>query len=474
MASDVGRVAGWVCAGTRRASVEMRVMTAICVLAFAFDFKGSPGGSPIQYAMATANAFAFLLLAFVHRVSIPRRGFSAWVFWGWMVFLSVGSVGAIFNSVPFGHYIRTIYPFSLFSEGFLVAWWASGDHRSSTTLVTAMTMTALVSFFFTFWWGFHFTGEGAGAIRYQILSPLIPFLIVVAGYDLLFARRMRLWASIILALTLSVVALSVTRGMLLVVGMVGGTVCAAWAWNALRSSVSVPRPMVRVLWLGSATATSGLVAALILAPDVIDRWVHRGLGPARGSTFWTRVSAVVSQWDQLAAHPASWLTGLGFGHSYYFAAAFEQALRPYISAEAFATPKWYPGEFMWVTPLYYAGFIAGAVAIAILLLGVIRVFRTMAVLLRTRTWRDPNLRPIWVGVLGYLGFIGMGFTANPFMLRLSALFLGLCLGLAAAHRRTFVHTGHADREVARPGEESTRERHTERREDTVERACRGG
>ncbi|MGH2508424.1 MAG: hypothetical protein ACRDHZ_13645, partial [Ktedonobacteraceae bacterium] len=340
---------------TSSISLQNRILAVIFVISFALDFKGAVGGSPIQFAMASLNTLAFLLLAVNVRVTLPRSGYAAFVFWGWLTFLSAGSVAALFFAVPFSRYIRTIYPFILFLEGFLVAWWVARDGRGARTLVTAMMYTALVSLFFTFWWGFHFTNETVGAIRYQILSPLIPFLIVVAAYNLFFARRKKLQSLIILVITFGIIALSVTRGMLLVVGIVATAVLLAWMWNVLRSVVFLPRPIGRAIFWGISAGVVALFTALAVSPETIGRWVNRGFGASHDATFWTRAAAVVGQWNQLWTHEFSWISGSGFGHIYQYAESFYHLVYPYISATSFNSPKWFPGEFMWITPLYYGG-----------------------------------------------------------------------------------------------------------------------
>ncbi len=58
-------------------------------------------------------------------MAILSKGLAAYVFWGWSAFLVVGTIGALVNATPFGHFIRIAYPFTLFLEGFLVASWAA-------------------------------------------------------------------------------------------------------------------------------------------------------------------------------------------------------------------------------------------------------------------------------------------------------------------------------------------------------------
>lgn len=418
---------------TRRMSRQRRILAVVFVVSFALDFKGVAGGSPLLFLMAGLNSIAFLLLAVSYRMTLPTRGLASLILWGWGCFLAIGTLGALINAAPFNHYIRIAYTFTLFLEGFLVAWWTARDPRDAKLIVSAMMAAAVVSLFFTLGWGFYFSGESVGKIRYQILSPLIPLLIVVAGYDLFFARRRRLGAFFLLVTTLGIIALSVTRGMLLIVGFVAALVLLAVFWNASRTA-RFPRSILRVAFAGAILLTIGLAATILFDPDVLGRWVHRGLGAAHDATFWTRVAAIVGQFDSLIANPPGWLTGQGFGSSYPWPVSDFPWILKYMGPHAIGRFVWFPGEFMWMPFLFYGGFIIGPIAALVLLAGAVRAFRSLTTLLSTQSWRNPQAHPLWVGVLGYFAFLAMGFTADPFILRLAALFMGLCLGLVVTNR----------------------------------------
>lgn len=420
-------------AHTSRAHSYQRFLAVVFIVSFSLDFKGTAGGSLIQYLMAVVNTGAFALLAVSYRVVLPRRGLGAFLFWGWALFLVTGSIGAVVNAIPFGHYIRIGYPFVLFLEGLLVVWWVGRDSRDAEVLVLAMGIAAVVSVFFTAWWGFHFTGEGLGEIRYQVLSPLIPFVIVTAGYDWFFARRRRLSSIFLLGVTLGLIGISVTRGAVLVVGFVGVVVLLSAFGNSVRSG-RFPRPIVHALVWAPVVGLVGFAAFAFLYPDTLSRWVHRSLGAGHTATFWTRVAAVIGQYESLMSTPFGWLTGRGFGSSYPWPTSDFPWILRYLGANA-KSSAWFPGEFMWMPFLYYGGFVAGLIAELALLAGAVRAFQFLGTLLRTHSWRNPEARPAWIGVLGCFVFLGMGFTANPFILRLAALFLGLCVGLTVSQRR---------------------------------------
>jgi len=410
-----------------------KVLATLFVLSFSVDFKGPEGGTPAQYAMAATNTIAFLLLTLRFRLAPPKSRLSAFVTWGWSSFLIAGCVGAAFGAVPFDRFIRTIYPFVLFIESFLVAYLLSRFKEGLSYLTSTMILAAFISLCFTVYWGFNFSGRKLETIRYQILSPITPFIIVVSGVDLLVFQCKRLRAVMLMLLSAAVIGLSVTRGMILSVAMAILPVMAILLWNWLRlGKISVPRYAIRAFGWGVLIAGAVLLSGTALAPIAVDRWIRRNLGLARGVTLITRYAAVIGQWEQISEKPIAWIFGRGFGQTYYYHEGFYPIVLPYVSPEMFAAGMWYPGEFMWVTPIYYGGFIFGFIANAVLLAGAFSGLRLLAALHRSQNWRYPANRSIWIGVLGYFSILGLGFTANPFISRLSAQFLGLTLGLVVA------------------------------------------
>jgi len=408
------------------------VALVLFVVSFAFDFKGRSGGSIAQYAMAVVNSISFLWLAAVYRLRLPFSGWSGLLFWLWVVFLAAGSVAAFFSEIAPGHYIRTIYPFVLFAEGYLVALWVGRDIKGAGVLVSTMLWVGIVSCVFTVWWGLHFTGMGFGDIRYQILSPLIPFVLVVGVFDLFISGRNRFWAFVLLVFVGALIMVSVTRGMFLVVGVVGAGALSALMWSGSSGPVSLSRQTVRSGIVALGVIAVMLVVAAVVAPDLWGRWLYRMFGAFQATSLWMRVAAAVGQWHQLTADLSSLLLGKGFGHTYHYASEYAATIGSYWRIGNMEASMWYPGEFMWITPLFYSGVLIGTAASGMLLLGVMRAVRTMRDLLRSPEWRSMRVRSLWLGSLGYLGFIGASFTANPFIFRQSALFMGLSLGLIYA------------------------------------------
>lgn len=413
-------------------------IAALFVVSMAFDFKGQAGGTAIQFGMAGVNTGAFLLLAVRRRFALPRQGLAAYVIWGWLVLLIVGTVGALLSSVPAGHFLRVLYSYTLFIEGFFVAWWVARDVASAAVLTQYMMFTAAVSMYFTVVWGLHFTGERIDKAHFAILSPLVPFLIGVAGYDLMFARRKRVLAALLLTSGLLVVALSAVRGMILAAGILVMGMTAAWLLNVVRGDMAIPRPLINAVKWTMLVGAASLAAASIIDPTIIAHWVARTTGGGHAVNFWSRVAAVVGQWDQLGGDRVAWFFGEGFGHTYKWSAAFQPLTAPYMSANAFAIDYWYPGEFMWITPWFYAGFCVGSIAIGVLLAGAAAAITNLAHVLQGRCWHTSASRIVAVGALGYLGFLGISFTTNPFIYRLAPMFMGLCFGLMLRGQRDSV------------------------------------
>ena len=420
----------------RRMNQQQRILAIAFVVSFALDFKGAVGGSFSQFLMSAVNAIAFLLLAMSYRMALPKRGLAAIVFWAWLAFLLIGTLGAFVNSTPFEHYIRVLHPFALFLMGFLVVWWTARDPRDASIIVSAMVAAAIVSLLFTLWWGFHFTGVGLGEIRYQILSPLIPLLIVVAGYDFFLARQRRLWSIVLLSSVIIVIAISVTRGPILAAGLVAGIVVLVVLVDLARSG-SVPRSILGGLVWGLCLPAIGILVAVLFYPEVAERWMNRALGESKNVTFWMRAAAVIGQYEALNSSWHGWFIGQGFGSTYPWPISKYPWVLPYVGSE-FEFAGWFPGEFMWMPFLYYGGLVFGVAAPVALLWGAMRGIGMLGFLVRDRMWKEPQARPLWIGVLGYLVFLASGFSANPFILRTTALFMGMCMGMIVALGRVGV------------------------------------
>jgi len=419
-------------AGNGLYSIETKqalYLLSVFILSVAFDVKGTAGGSPIQFILAGISVLTFILIAVHFRFIFPASGAAGYIVWCWVLFLLIGSIGSLIHKVPFGQYIRIFDSYFLFLEGFLVAWWYTKIKRLGNALIKRMILAAIISLFFTLWWGFNFTGENISIIHFSILSPLLPFLITAAGYDLIFARHNRILSLILLVSGFTIIVISSVRGMLLVIALVSCGIILAWLWNVLRGRAVVPRPLMNGFIVIFLIIMVGVLAASFIDPGVAIRWFTSITGQHRDITSWTRVAAVAGQWKELTTHTMAWVFGLGFGHNYQWSSQFAPLVLPYDIPKSFDINYWYPGEFMWITPWFYSGFIIGSLGIIALLIGVFISLRSIITVLNYGLWRTYSVRPIAIGALGYIGFLGLGFTSNPFMWRLAPMFMGLCLGL---------------------------------------------
>lgn len=404
----------------------------IFVFSFAFDFKGDVGGSSVQYLMAIINMIAFLLIGIRHRFIFRKK--NSLILAGWSLFLLTGSLGAFNSGVLFSQYIRTIYPFILFLEGFLVAQWLSKDSFAIFRLINAMIFSSEVSLIFVFVWGFYFTGLSLEKIRYQILSPLIPFLIVVLGIDIFITRKTTFKTFFLSFLVLGIMTISATRGILLAIGLIIFLVLAAWLIN----NVTTPKIIIPRRWLQGGIAitlmvTIGISLVWLFSPFLVEKFINRLFGEANMVTFWFRTAAVVGQWEQLREQPIAWFLGEGFGQSFFWSKIYIPHVLPFTSPTGleigFFTAKGFPGEFMWMSFLYYGGFLSGGLVIMILLWRTMYSFRTLIALIRRKVWHSTTNRYVWISTLGFFVFLAQGITANPFIIRQAALWFGILFGL---------------------------------------------
>lgn len=409
------------------------LLVFIFIFSFAFDFKGDIGGSAIQYLMATANMGAFLLLGMRYRFSIHKRFLfilSAWIF-----FLVIGSLGAVNSGMSFNQYIRTIYPFILFFEGLIVVQWFSEKPLAIFKLIDAMIFSSVVSFVFIFMYGVYFTGLSLEKIRYQILSPLTPFLIIILGVDFFITGKKTFKLFFLTLLVMGAVTISATRGILLSACLVGILVLLAWVIKSIKTiKMTIPRHWLLGSLLVVFFATVGIFLVWSFFPSLIDKFINRLFGPANMVTVWYRLAAVVGQWEQLLEQPITWFIGSGFGQSYYWSKIYIPHVLPYTSPVGleigFYTAKSFPGEFMWMPFLYYGGFLGGGLVIIILLWGAMRSFRTLINLMQRKTQFLSTLRYRWISILGFFIFLAQGITANPFIIRQASLWFGILFGLA--------------------------------------------
>ncbi len=386
--------------------------------------------------MAILNAIAFLFLAIHYRFSISKKRIVVLTLFGWICFLLLGSLGAFYNSVPFGVYGRAIYPFILFTEGLLAAYWLSKESRYCSSLIEFVIYSSIVSLFFTFFWGMKYTGLSLANIRYQILSPSIAFLITVMGFDLFISGYKRIRAFIILATAIALIFISTTRGILLAVGLPISVLILVWILSILRTKKMVLRkPWIRG---GLIFGGTGIIATLIFSFNsslMLERWILRLSGEGKLVSFWTRVAAVVDQWDQLVQQPISWFIGRGFGQSYFYSKKLLPYVFSYVNYDTFSKAMTYPGEFMWMSLFFYAGLIGGFFAVWVLLTGMGLSFRFLLNSINRRSRTFLQSRNLWISVLGYFSLIGLTFTSNPFILRQTAFLFGILLGIIITKRK---------------------------------------
>lgn len=415
--------------------VEILLATVLFVLSLALDYKGQAGASGAQIAMAVVNTVAFLGVAVQHRAKLPLSGLAGMVVWGWVLYLAVGSVSALVWQVHPGHFLRILYQYSLLVAGFLVGWWSSRtEWRVVNRLVDAMLVAAGVSLVYSAFRGWQGSVPGDG--HFSILSPLTPFVFAAAGYDLLFARRHRMLALLLMVFAAAVTAVSRVRGMMVVIVALVCVIGLAASWRLAAGQFLAPRRLVRGIFLLLLLMTAGIVVVELAEPRLLHAWRTGLMGAGDTANFWTRVAAVSGQWHSLTENTAAILTGLGFGHDYMRSTAFVSLTAPYFPGSAYGRVLWYPGEFMWITPWFYSGVVAGSVAVAVLGAMLLRCVRNLAEIMRSGGSGFALNRARAIGSLGFAAFVGISFTSDPFMSRLGPVFMGLCMGLAVlpSHR----------------------------------------
>lgn len=409
------------------------IMTAVFVLSFALDFKGEVGGTLIQYIMAAVNTLAFISLASLFHFSCPRRGLSAYTFWIWLTFIILGSLGAFVSVVPLERYIRVVYPYVLFSEGFIVSWWVVRSNQAdlNTLLIRYMIIAAVISVAFNFWWGFYFTGLGIMGVRFHVLSPLIPFLVTTSIFDLVFIKRDRLVSLGVFVLVCGVITASLTRGYLLPLIAVMMIVFIVWCGNVLSGYQELPRPFVRAMAVGLLSIALIAIASVLLSHELMQDWSIRLFGVDNEVTLWTRVAFARNEWGQLIHKPYALLIGRGFGQSFSMSPHYYNFIivPGGASAQAFTHSMWAPGEIIWMSLLYYGGVLCGTCVCFLFVRLLFRAIAIIGALMRMSKWSDSQYRPQWIAALGFIGFMAVSTTDNTFTYRISSVFFGVCTAI---------------------------------------------
>ncbi|MEM9017366.1 MAG: hypothetical protein AAGC68_10150, partial [Verrucomicrobiota bacterium] len=398
------------------------------------------GGSLFQYAflgIALLSGGTLTLLGFRHLLVRPGI-YLVILWWGY----TIGSIGVSFAwGNEMGRILRLAIPLLLVGFGL-----------NSTLIVAAVGMrpgeavrwflfAGITNVAWRFCFGAFMSGIPISEVRMGILSPSMRFLFAWVACALLLRRKFTWWSLFIFGLPLAVAAISVTRSMVLPIGVsfivASGCLLLAMLWKMY--DVRFPLKKVGPLF-AMGFAMIFLVAGVAAAqPDLADRWYqrifdNRGEGGATTEDLSTlmRKAEAKSMWDILANEPHSFIYGKGLGASYYWDESYYPELFLVYPNDRHQFPDeiYSAGHSIWTYTLFSTGFIGVGITL-------LAFFLPMGLSLHSARLNSQTVmgHRAWDSFLMFLPFVAMwatlseSITRNPFDERFTGVLFGFMMAL---------------------------------------------
>lgn len=426
----------------RQLFFEEKVLLWIYIFSFAFDFKGTAGGSLSQFIMAGLSIgaglgfiFSDLFILYGNRVNISVKLYPSLkkIAILWWVYLCSTVLTAIIQDVMFERYIRIFFPLLLCGISLLIICKFQKRLIDPHEIIKPLIIASVVSVLWKAYYSIQITGIEIHSMRYQLLSGGgILFIIAYALANIVNRKRLNLFLILGICIVGIASLLSITRSLILTVFFL----FCGYIWVGFKTPlhINIKKNLLLVIVVILALITAWYIADQ-LRPGFFHVWTDRiffyryiGNSFFYDITLLTRLSEWSGQWQSLTENIVSLLFGKGLGSEYFWDPQYLYDIRQFIGFTNIQEKTgWYSGHSMWAYSLYSGGLLFGWVIIAISFLS---LFRIMAVIRRMNSVRTPFFRdiaPILFFVI--LGFISQGFTSSPLAGRFSALIIGLVFGL---------------------------------------------
>lgn len=404
--------------------------TSIFMLAFAFDFKGeASGGSLVQALMLVAALLGGLVASYtavVWRRSpyIPRdRGAHLIQWWGVMLFASL--LIMLYRKIAPYTYFTTVLPYGLFLVTLtLTKTWLQRGY-SVHQLLNLAFFGAILSTIFSFGYGALTSGVSLESIRYQILSPALPFVLGYGVFQYMFGKR-NLLVYLSLVASLVPIGLSITRSYLLTLAVV---VIAALVTTRFYQRVHLGRFLRLAVTTAVAIALAYFVVTTV-RPDFVEDWKHRliDVSAANNSsdpTTYTRLAEVSWQWQALKESWSTLLFGRGFGATYGWDSQYASIIGPAVGMDAYQEQYTPSGHVPFVYSLFAAGLAFGWLIPGTVLYAVAQALLA----LRSHLLGRMQVEVVSAMFVVLLAFLSQMFTSNPFGTRYGSILLGLAVAV---------------------------------------------
>lgn len=425
-----------------------RILFVIFLFSFVFDYKApdidfgaaTTGGSKAQYAfllLAMASGGLATLLGFRHLLVRPGV-FLVLLWWG---YIAMSFVVAFAWGNEAGRILRLAIPMLLVGFGINTTLIVAANGMRPGEAVRWFLFAGLVNVAWRFGFGWLANGVSLSEVRMEILSPSMRFLFAWVGCAFLLRRKFTFWSLLIFGLPLAVAAISITRSMVLPIGVsfITAAFCLVLAMTWKIYDFRFPFKKIGPLFAMGFAMIFVILGVALVQPTLTDRWYermfdNRGEGGATTEDLSSlmRKAEAKSMWDILKDEPQGFIYGRGLGASYYWDESFYPELFLVYPDDRHQFPDeiYSAGHSIWTYTLFSTGFIG----IAITLLA---FFIPMGLSLHSARLNSKTVMGArgWDSFLMFLPFVAMwatlseSITRNPFDERFTGVLLGFMMAL---------------------------------------------
>ena len=418
----------------------IRLLTWVFALSMAFDFRaGEEGGSAIQYLFLAAAMGSGLCVAILgYRAILMKPGFYLVALWtAYIVFVTISS---FLNGVAPGNMFRVILPYLLVLMGMVVSQVVAGSGMPAKTVLVPLLICAVINTVWRVIYGFTALGLTLSTVRYEILSPVLPFSFAFIGLTFALAPRFSAAPIIVAATALGCVFLSVTRGLLfpMAASFMMVTICTfcSVGWNVIQ-----PKELAKKL--PGAGAIVGVILLLMVVvgvanPTVVERWTERlfdnsgGGATTKDVSILTREAEAIAMLDIMEKEPGTFIYGQGMGANYYWDPSFYPELHLVWPADHdFSGDVWFAGHSIWTYAIFTGGFIGLFFHFGFfggIVWSSFSGAKRLGLATKRRGYFDPEAFLAFLPAITVLCVLSQSATSNYFGERLGGLVFGLMAG----------------------------------------------
>ena len=402
----------------------------LCGLAFDFRGGGEDGPSVAQYLFLVVTELGGLGVIFSGLVIsrgriITGSKFGTRVLLITLAFCAWAPIALVASSdTAHNDFLSVILPYLLYGQSMLAILIALQNGISERSLIRTLLVVSVISCAWRLIYAVTLGGVELANARWQILSPALP-LILGASVAALNTRTHRPLAAFGMAYFLAIVTLSITRGYL--VGLASVLLATVITTRGRGSALLAPRALGRMAVVMISMAVSLAALALVLPPEVSERWVVRLSGEKSDSgeevTLLYRVAQFKGQYDDLTRSGATMIAGRGFGANFVYDELLLSSLSFIGADEVIESTN--GADSTWGYPIFAHGIIMGPLFLGAFLLSAIRSVRKC----RTSDLSGRAAYPQFFVCFSLMALLGVSVTGNILNERLGGVLAGALVAL---------------------------------------------